>query len=333
MISAEQIDLFHDLCDRAESIVLTTHINPDGDALGSEYSLAAFLVGRGKRPRVINRDGTPENLSFLEIPELAAETYDPALHDAVLREADLVILVDNSAPDRLGEMEPVMHEVAARTLCVDHHPTRAAGWAHNIVDVSSSATTAMIYELTRQRGWVPDLRAAEAIYVGLATDTGFFRFNSTTARAHAIAAELMELGVEPARIYQAINERNSVALTHLLGRALGGLRMDADGALATVTITRAMLLETQAEKEDHAEITTPMLALDGVRVAVLYRELPDGRIKVSLRSKGDLNVHRLAIEFGGGGHRNASGIVMEGELDDVVSIVTQRATAMLEAAS
>ena len=333
MIGAEQIGLFHDLCDRADSIVLTTHINPDGDALGSEYSLVSFLRDRGKSPRVINRDATPENLRFLEIPGLPAETYDAALHDAVLREADLVILVDNSAPDRLGEMDPESRSSGWRPLCVDHHPTRAAGWGHNIADVKSSATTAMIYELTRERGWRPDLRAAEAIYVGLATDTGFFRFNSTSARAHAIAAELMELGVEPASIYREIHERNSVALTRLLGRALSGLRIDAGGAIASVTITREMLLETQAENEDHAEITTPMLALDGVRVAALYRELPDGRIKVSLRSKGDLNVHRLAIEFGGGGHRNASGIVMEGELEEVVRTVTQRSVAMLEAKS
>lgn len=332
MISAEAIRMFHDLCASARSVVLTTHINPDGDAIGSQYALAAFLRGDGRRLRVINRDPTPEFLRFVEAPDLPVEPYDPARHDELLRQADLVILVDNSAPDRLGEMEPIMAEVAEHTLCIDHHPTRDARWGHNIVDVDSCATTAIIYELTRDAGWTPDQRTAEAIFVGLATDTGFFRFNSTTSTAYAIAAELVEAGVEPARIYREIHERNSLPFTLLLGHALAGLRIFAGGAIASVTITRDQVVELGAEEEDTAEITTPMLALDGVRVAALYRELADGRVKVSLRSKGDLDVHRLATEFGGGGHRNASGIVMTGGLEEVVRVVTERCAAMLAAA-
>jgi phosphoesterase RecJ-like protein len=332
MISGEQIEDFHRLVEQAGSVVLTTHINPDGDALGSQYALVGFLETLGKRVRVINQDPAPEGLAFIEDPAAPAEEYDSKLHDAALRETDLVILVDNSAPDRLGRMEPIMREVAAKTLCIDHHPTRDARWGHNIVDVESSATTAMIYELTRRSAWKPGPRAADAIYVGLATDTGFFRFNSMTAKGHAIAAELLELGVDPARIYRQIRERNSAAFTRLQGHALAGLRLDADGAIASVTISRELLQSVGAEDEDPAEITTPMLAIDGVRVAALYRELSDGKIKVSLRSKGQLDVHRLATEFGGGGHRNASGIVMSGKMSDAVEIVTQRCSAMLEAA-
>jgi len=332
MIAQDKIDLFLQLCGDAEKIVLTTHINPDGDALGSQHALAAFLRSLGKRPQIINQDPTPDSLRFIEIPDLPALPYDEPLHDPVLRDADLLILVDNSAPDRLGRMERVMRELAAKTLCIDHHPSRHTGWNSNIVDVRSSATTAIIYELTRHGGWQPDLRSAEAIYVGLATDTGFFRFNSTSAKAHAIAAALLEIGVQPARIYREIHEQNSAAFTRLLGHTLCGLRLDAGGAIASVTITRELLERIQAEDEDPAEITTPLLAMGGVQVAALYRELPDGRIKVSLRSKGELDVHKLATEFGGGGHRNASGIVMSGSLDDVVNIVTGRSAAMLAAA-
>jgi phosphoesterase RecJ-like protein len=182
----------------------------------------------------------------------------------------------------------------------------------------------------KEIGWSPDLRAAESMYVGLATDTGFFRFASTNARSHAIAAELLQLGVQPARVYREIHERNSPAFTRLLGRALAGLRIDAGGAIASVIVTRELLEESGALEEDPAEITTPMLGLDGVRVAALYRELPDGKIKVSLRSKGILDVHKLATEFGGGGHRNASGIVIAGRIDEVVEIVTDRLSALLD---
>ncbi len=222
-----------------------------------------------------------------------------------------------------------MRSVARQTLCIDHHPMRDAPWGVNLVDVGYCATTAMIYDLTQACGWRPDLVAAWGIYVGLVTDTGFFRFNSTNARTHEIAAELLKLGVEPARAYEAIHERNPVAYVRLMGHALAGLRLDAQGAVASVKITRETVESLHAEDVDPTEITTPLLAMDGVKVAILFRELEDGRIKVSLRSKGSLDVHRLAIEFGGGGHRNASGIVMSGGLDEAIEIVAGRAAALL----
>jgi len=329
MISAESHRMFGELVEDARRIVLTTHINPDGDAVGSQFSLGRFLVSAGKQVRIVNRDPTPEILRFLEDAALPVEPYDAACHETVLRDADLIILVDNSAPDRLGSMEAVMGRVAAQTLCIDHHPARDAPWAHNIVDVDSCATTVMIFELTRGRGWTPDPASAEAIYVGLATDTGFFRFNSTNAHGHDVAAALLRLGVRPARAYREVYERNSVAFTRLLGRALSNLRLDAGGAIASVTLDRQLIAKLAAENEDTSEIMTTLLALDDVRVVVLFRELTDGRVKVSLRSKGDLDVHQLATEFGGGGHRNASGIVLTDRLDQVVPTILARAESLV----
>jgi phosphoesterase RecJ-like protein len=332
VIDAEAEQHFKRLCETANQLVLVTHINPDGDALGSEWSLASYLLSLGKTVRIINQDPAPETLNFIGFDRVPIEIYRAEQHDASLAAAERIVLVDNSAPDRLGRMEPVMRASAERTLCVDHHPTRNAPWADNIVDVNYCATTAMIYDLTRAAGWTPDLQAARAIYVGLVTDTGFFRFNSTNARTHEIAAELIRMGVEPARAYQEIYERNSAPYVRLLGHALTGLQIDAEGAVASVRITRQLLERLQAEEVDATEITTSLLALDGVRVAILFRELEQGRVKVSLRSKGMLDVHRLAIEFGGGGHRNASGIVMECGLDQAISVVIDRATALLGAA-
>ncbi|HKQ63089.1 MAG TPA: bifunctional oligoribonuclease/PAP phosphatase NrnA [Candidatus Polarisedimenticolaceae bacterium] len=322
---------FQRLIDGARQFVLVTHINPDGDALGSQFGLGAFLLERGARVRIVDQDPVPAALRFIAQPALEVEVYDAARHDAALAATELVVLVDNSAPDRLGRMEPVMRRLAGRTLCIDHHPARDVPWAHALIDAGSCATTAMIYELTRRCGWRPSAAAAEALYVGLATDTGFFRFNSTSADAHEIAAALLRLGVEPARSFREIYERNSAAFTRLLGLGLARLRMDAGGAVASVQLDRALIEAAQAQDVDPSEITTPLLAIDGVLVAALFRELPDGRIKVSLRSKGELDVHGLAAEFGGGGHRNASGIVVEGRLEAVAAQVTARATALLAA--
>jgi phosphoesterase RecJ-like protein len=328
MISAESIKLFRALIDGARRLIITTHINPDGDAIGSEFALARWLVELDKSVGVINDHPTPANLAFLEDAR-RAEAYEPQRHDAALRDADLLILVDNSAPDRLGRMEARLVGSAERVLCIDHHPARDAPWRHGIVDVGACATTAMIYELMRASAWQPDRATAEALYVGLATDTGFFRFNSTSVRAHEIAAELLARGVEPARTYEAVYERNSAAYTRLLGHGLAELALENDGAVASVRLSLERIRSLQAQDVDTSEMTTPLLAIDGVRIAVLYRELGDGRIKVSLRSKGDLDVHGLAARFGGGGHRNASGIVMRGSMDEVVQTVRACTSTLL----
>jgi len=329
MIEAESYALFRSLIEGARSCVVTTHMHPDGDALGSEMSLARFLLSRGKSVRIVNDDPTPETLSFVEQGDVAAELYDAALHDSIIEQADLILLVDNSAPDRLGGMEAVVTAVAAKTFCIDHHPARDAPWVHNIVDVGSCATAGMIYELVSESGWTPDRESAEAIYLGLATDTGFFRFNSTNARAHRIAADLLELGVRSARTYQQVYERNSLAFTLLLGNALSDVCLDSAGALATVRITKELIDRVEAHDVDTAEITTAMLAMDGVKIVALFRELAERKVKVSLRSKGRLDVHRLATEFGGGGHHNAAGIVMAGSLGEVADLVSARAGDLL----
>ena len=321
-------DLFRKLCDTSQSFVLTTHMNPDGDALGSQSGLARFLRSMGKQVRVVNQDPTPEVLRFLEDDEFGVETYRPDVHDEWLRTCDLVVLVDNAAPDRLGRMESIMLEVSDRTLCIDHHPSRNTPWSRQILDQSACATALLIYELVREQGWKVDGRAAEAIYVGLATDTGFFRFNSADARAYEVATALVRRGVVPARVFRAIYERNSLAFTRLLGHSLASVQLDDGGKVASVRITRELVERLDAGDVDTSEITTMLLAMDGVRVVLLFRQLEDRQIKVSLRSKGQLDVHSLAAEFGGGGHRNASGIVVEGDLDDVAGKVLSRATAL-----
>jgi len=329
MIDRRHHERFRELLDSAHRFVLTTHVNPDGDAIGTEVGLERFLISRGHGVRVINQDPTPPFLKFVEAQDRAVEVYEPSRHDPVLAEADLLVLLDNSAPDRLGRMERVMCASAGKTLCIDHHPTRETPWRHNILDEAACATAAMLYELTRACGWTPDRVGAQALYVGLATDTGFFRFNSTVPRTHEIAGELLALGVDPALCYREVYERNSAAHTRLLGHALAGLRLDAGGALATIRITREMVERCHAESVDTSEMTTALLATDGVRIALLLRELEDGRVKVSLRSKGDLDVHRLASGFGGGGHRNASGIVLPGTIERIEAEVIARATELL----
>jgi phosphoesterase RecJ-like protein len=329
MIDPAKHAVFGRAVERGKRFALTTHVNPDGDAIGSEMGLARYLRSLGKELRIVNQDRTPENLRFLEGDGLAVEIFDAAVHEKVLADADYVVLLDNSAPDRLGRMEGPMRANAAHVLCIDHHPTRGTPWEHNILDDEASATAALVYLLTRGQGYRLDARAAEALYVGLATDTGFFRFNSTRPEAHEVAAELIRAGADPAKCFQEVYERNSAAYTLLLGKALSALRLSEDGAVASCRLTRAAIEGCGATAVDTSEMTTPLLAIGGVRIAMLFRELDGGRVKVSLRSKGELDVHGLAAEFGGGGHRNASGIVMSGALDEVADTVVAKAEALV----
>ena len=221
-----------------------------------------------------------------------------------------------------------MRELAGTVLCIDHHPTRGTIWGEAILDVGSSAAAAMVHELVVACGWQPDEAAAEALFVGIATDTGFFRFNSTSAQALRISADLMECGVDPATCYRRIYERNSPLFARTLGAALLGMRLDAGGRVVSVQVTRESLRD--ADDVDTSEMMTPLLAIDGVQVAVLFRDLAAGKVKVSLRSKGAWDVHALALEYGGGGHRNASGIVASGTLDEVRDRILGRAVAMFD---
>ena len=328
MIDAAGQKAFGDLVERGRLFVLVTHVNPDGDAIGSEVGLGRFLGSRGREVRIVNSDATPVTLRWLEESGPAAESYDPSRHDDLFAAADALVLLDNFAPDRLGKIERLVLTHAAKTFCIDHHPARETPWGYHLIDTGAGATAVLVYELVTAAGWRPDRAAAEALYAGLATDTGFFRFNSTSARALRIAAELLEAGADPTRSYGEVYERNSPAYTRLLGRALAGLRLEADGRLGIVGVTRRMVEECDAGGVDTSEVTTHVLAVDGVRIAVLFREQPGGSVKVSLRSKGLLDVQALASEFGGGGHRNASGIVLSGSFDDVVARVSARAALL-----
>jgi phosphoesterase RecJ-like protein len=330
MIGPRDHARFAALLDRAKLFVLVTHVNPDGDAIGSEVGLGRALRAAGGEVRVVNQDATPDTLRWLEDGGPEAEPYDSARHDGLLDAADAIVLVDNSAPDRLGRMEASARRLAPKTFCIDHHPTRGTPWAETIIDDSACATAAIVFELLEDRGLHVDRGTAEALYAGLATDTGFFRFNSTSSRAFRIAAGLLDAGADPTRSFGEVYERNSPAYTRLLGRALAGLRLAAGGAVGVIGVTRRMVEESSAEGVDTSEVTTPVLAVDGVSIAVFFRELAEGKVKVSLRSKGALDVQKLAGEFGGGGHRNASGIVMQGTYEEIVERVTARAVALAE---
>lgn len=319
------------LLEKARTVALCTHVNPDGDGIGAEICLHRHLRAIGLESRILNTEALPLRYRFLD-PDGAVEVYDGRNHAGFLRDADLIFMLDNSSVSRLGPLEQAVRASRATTICIDHHDVVEPFWKINIVDEEASATGELVFQIIKALGGAIDTEGAQAAYVSLVTDTGYFRFSKTSPRSHEAAAEMLALGVRPPRVFQEVYERNSVALVRLTGVALSSLKLEEGGRLAWIRLTHTQVVECDATHEDLSDVVNSLLAIDGVRVAVMVKELGGDRIKLSFRSKEALDVNRIAAMFGGGGHRNASGAVISGSLDDAIDSVLAPCRDLLRAA-
>lgn len=314
--------------EKTKRILLTTHQNPDGDGLGSEIALSRYLLSRGKQPQILNPDPVPERYRFLD-PRGVIRSFDESVDSDAVREAEVIFVLDNSSLTRLGRMEAPVRSSSGVRICIDHHSTTDRFWTINMIDETASATGEMIYELIQALGGSPDREAATALYTALVTDTGHFRFSKTSPRTHRIAAELVQCGVVPAAVYQEVYERSSAGFVRLTGMALLAVKVEPGEQIAHTALSLEQIQESGVEDADTSEIVNHLFTIRGVTIALLFKELADGRIKVSLRSKGKVAVHELAARYGGGGHRNASGAVLEGPMEMVVRRIIADAEKLL----
>ncbi len=312
---------FHTLVGDARRIVLTTHVNPDGDGIGSECALALWLRGRGKEVTILNADETPWNYVFLNALHPVTR-FDPAMHAATVEQADVIVVLDINHLGRLGRMEDAVRRSPARKVCIDHHldPDRFADV--EILDDRASATGQILYELFRSAA--PDgitTPVATALYTAIMTDTGSFRFPKTDGTVHRIVAELLDRGADPSATYQEVYERGSLGRLQLLGRMLSGLRSACDGRIVYMSVTRDMFRETGTTEADTDAFVPYTLTIAGAEIGLMFSELSDC-IKISFRSKGNIPINELAKRFGGNGHRNAAGArIPGGSLSETVARV------------
>ncbi len=322
---------FNMLVSAKQTFVITTHINPDGDAIGSETALALFLSGRGKTVTIINQSPTPDNLTFLSSGIYPVECYDAARHAALIRGVDCIIVVDTNAP---GRFFALADDVAANTgtkICIDHHLEPEPFADMYIIDAEAPATGELLYELfTAIDASAVTTPIAKALYTCIMTDTGSFRFPKTDAQTHMITADLLRRGADPSEIYQAVYDSSPVNRLHLLGRALDSIRSIEDGAVAWMTLRQTDFDETKTVGADTDNLINYTLSIAGVRIGLMFTEF-DGVVKVSFRSKGDIWINKLAKEFGGNGHKHAAGARITGRgLVEIVDKVTDRARAYIE---
>jgi phosphoesterase RecJ-like protein len=286
--------------------VLTTHMNPDGDAIGSEMALALWLRAIGKTVHIINHNSTPFVYRFLD-PDETTLVFDPVRDAGTLQNADAIVVLDTNHLSRIASMEQLVRSSPAKKICIDHHldPEPFSDIALIISDATS--TGEILFSLLRpeHQGTLPR-NIAEALYVAVMTDTGSFRYPRVGVATHQMVAELIRSGADPVELYGQVYNRWSLGRMRLLGEMLSTMETAHNGRLAYVTVTQDMLRRTGTLEEDTDNFTTYPMSIEGVIAGILFVELQSG-FKISFRSHGDVPINELAQEFGGNGHKNAAG--------------------------
>ena len=296
-----------------QRFLLTSHARPDGDAIGSALACSQILRLMGKDAEVVLRDGVPR----IYHPLPFADTVITAERVNGKYEAAIILECDSIQRTRLDGLEDRF------LISIDHHVS-GRPFAHvNWIDPKAVATAELVYKLAREAGVKISAEIATCIYTAVLTDTGSFMFEGTNELTFALARELVLAGADPAHCARNVYFGHSTAKMRLLGAALSNLHRE--GSLAWIWVTREQMEHVGAKEEDCEGLVNYALSIHDVEVAAFFRELPDGRFRVSLRSKGQLNVSAIAEQFGGGGHQCASGCAVEGPL----SIAVARVVAQL----
>ena len=309
--------------DDHQRFIVTTHVNSDGDGLGAELGLSTYLRSRGKDVRILNPDPLASRYEFLT-QEGDYESYDPAVHDAVIDETEVVVVLDISRWERLAELGDKLRSSRALKICIDHHPYEDNGMAEIYgVDVTAAATGQLVYEMIRDWGHEVDRTMALGFYISILTDTGSFRFSNGDARAHRAAAELIPKGLDPNELYENVYGNSSLPRIRLLGEVLTTMRVEDGGKILLLVLTREMVQRTGAVPSDTDGFVDVARTTKGAEGIALLMERADGKVKVSLRSRGRINVNRVATAFDGGGHVLASGATLSGPIETAVERVLE----------
>ncbi len=295
----------HRILDGDDPLVIVSHRNPDGDALGAMLALARWSADRGRKAVAVSPEGAPAPYAFLP----GADSIGLEFPDDTTGFG----LVSLDAPDasRL-DLPSTLLETADPVLNIDHHPGNTLFGTVNLVDPGASSTCLLLFEILEPYGGL-STEIATLLYTGVFTDTGGFRFGNTDARTLAAAAGLVELGAPPAEIARRVYAQQPIGRLRLLGLVLGTATTEFEGQVAVLTLTDEMRRETGSSGEDLEGLASHGRLVEGVRVAVLLRE-QQGSVRASLRSAGEVDVNAVARVLGGGGHSAAAGVVIPGTI-------------------
>jgi len=327
MIESTSLQRIQSIVQKGKKFLLTTHVNADGDGIGSEVALACHLRDLGKDALIFNHSATPENIEFLD-RRGDIQIFDPQKHGDLVREMDAVFILDISDWERLRDLGKLLRQIEVTKICIDHHPLEEKFGEIDVILTEASSTGEIMYDLLKKSGANLQGKMIEALYTAILTDTGAFRFSNTNPRAHEVCADLIARGVKPHHIYQEVYERQSANKLRLLGEILSNLNFTKDGRLVWFTVTQATMKSTGTQPRDTEGFADFPRSIDGVDLCLMFLETENGKVKISFRSKGKIVINGLANRFGGGGHPYASGALVEGKMQQIVQEVVSEAKGL-----
>ena len=316
---------FVSLVRRHQRFLLTTHVRPDGDGLGSMLALADVLEGQGKAVQMTVASSLPPRYDFLD-PDKQVRPFAPAGAD--YRGAEAVVVLDTGTWNQLGDFGNFLRSLQVPTAVIDHHLTQDHVGELMLVDTTAEATGRLVYEAVAALGGPLSPEAAHRLFVAVAMDTGWFRHSNTTPATFALAEQLVEAGAKPTAAYEALFEQNTPGRLRLTGLVLERLTVVHGGRVVYSEVRRGDYEATGALPQDTEDLVNYTRSVAGAEVGLLFMEQPRGGVKVSFRSRG-LDVARLAERFGGGGHRLASGATLDAPLADARARVLDAVGAAL----
>ena len=301
--------------DRHQSFILTTHDTPDADGIGAQMVLAAILKNAGKKVSVINSDPVPKHLGFLTVTQII-ETWNKEKHSSLLENSAILVL-DTSEEYHVGIMGKYLKK-AKEVFTIDHHEQAPRKSIPGFIDSTAASTAELAIELACHIGISLDPQTATAAYAGVVYDTGFFAYPRTSLRTFRAASKTIEWGTDPNHIYKHLMEQSSHYAVLLQKQALANLEFFADKQLAVLILSKEDFHLTGADFEDAENIVNIPLKAKEVQVSLLLKEKPTGEIRCSLRSKGKVNVSKIAQVFGGGGHVAAAGFKSSKSMEEII---------------
>lgn len=297
---------FTALINEHQNILLTSHIRPDCDALGSELGMAGVLEALGKTVRIVNGHATPPNLSFID-PSQRIEVIGETTTFDQLRDVELLMVLDTSAWAQLGPMGEVLRSTKATKMILDHHVSADDLGAKEFKNTTAEATGRLVVEAADELGVTLTKEIATPLFAAIATDTGWYRFNSTTGDTYRVAGRLVDAGADPTEIYNHLYEQDTQGRVRLRGLILSRATTELHGRLVHTYVRGEDYDAAGALPSDTEDAINLTMAIGGTEAAVILVGQPTGGFKLSFRSRSDLDCSALAEQFGGGGHKAAAG--------------------------
>lgn len=321
--------VFAELVAAHRRFVVTTHIRPDGDAVGSAMAMAGVLQSLGKDVLLATGFSLPRNLRFLD-PQRLIRQVGVDVTPEEIETYEVLMILDTSAWAQLGAMADVIRATRLKKLVIDHHVSNDDLGAELFKDSTAEATGRLVVDAADALGASLSPEVASAAFVAVATDTGWFRFSSTQAGTYRLASRLMEAGAAPDRLFKELYENDSLGRLRLRGRALGRATAERDGRLVYTWLELGDFADCQAVPSDSEDVINETLTIGGTEVAVILVEQPTGGFKISFRSRCGLDCSAVASQFGGGGHRKAAGAFIPGTLEIARSRALDAVRAAME---